>query len=278
MVSEPPQNDFEERSDADGSPPLITWLASYPRSGNTLLRIILSSCFGQFSQSIYSDAEFSDPAVLHVIGSEPVGPDPHWFLNVARQRKRSLFVKTHELPGGDNHRAIYILRDGRSCVVSHYHFLTDMLHLKVSLADVILGKCGVSWSDHVNAWTMIEKPDTLVVRYEDLVIGDIRTLARIAHFIGRPIFREFDISFGRLHAQCPLFFRSGSDQANIAELQGADLELFEQMHGATLRRVGYGEHSKTDPVNGSSDFERGPGQEAQEMKARAGGRRQKVPI
>jgi hypothetical protein len=240
MTSEPPRNDFQEQSDANGSPPLFTWLASYPRSGNTLLRIILSSCFGQFSQSIYSDAEFDDPALLHAIGSEAVGPDPQLFLNVARQNKRSLFVKTHELPGRDNHRAIYVLRDGRSSVVSHYHYLTDILHKKVSLADVILGKCGVAWSDHVDAWTAIEKPDILVVRFEDLAAGNIQTLERISHFIGRPVFREFGISFRRLHAQCPLFFRSGSDRANIAELQGKDLELFEELHGSTLRRMGYG--------------------------------------
>lgn len=271
MVLEPPQNDFQESPDSDGSPPLLTWLASYPRSGNTLLRIILSSCFGQLSQSIYSDAEFSDPAVLHVIGSEAVGPDPQHFLNLARQRKRSLFVKTHELPGTDNHRAIYVLRDGRSCVVSHFHFLTDILHRNVSLADVILGKCGVPWSDHVKAWTMIENPAALVVRYEDLAVGDAQTLERISHFIGRPVFREFDISFVRLHARSPLFFRSGSDRANIAELQGENLELFERIHGATLRRVGYGEHSERDPVKGSSEFERGAGLESLQASSRLEG-------
>jgi len=132
--------------------------------------------------------------------------------------------------------------------MSHYHFLTDILHKNVSLADVILGRYGVSWSDHVKAWTTIEKPDTLVVRYEDLAVGNPRTLELISQFIGRPVFREFDISFDRLHARSPLFFRSGSDQANIAELQGEDLELFEQIHGATLRRFGYGEQREPDPM------------------------------
>src|SRR5258708_3341660 len=35
----------------------VTWLASYPRSGNTLLRIILKRCFGLTSQSLYDDRE-----------------------------------------------------------------------------------------------------------------------------------------------------------------------------------------------------------------------------
>jgi hypothetical protein len=37
--------------------PPVTWLASYPRSGNTLLRTILKQCFGLSSQSVYPDEE-----------------------------------------------------------------------------------------------------------------------------------------------------------------------------------------------------------------------------
>jgi len=39
----------------------MIWLASYPRSGNTLLRVILKHCFGLSSQSVYHDSEFTDP-------------------------------------------------------------------------------------------------------------------------------------------------------------------------------------------------------------------------
>ena len=67
------------------------------------------------------------------------------------------------------------------------------------------------------------------------------TIWRISKFIGRPICREFDVSFNRLHAQSPLFFRRGSDSANIAELDAASLALFERLHGHTLRQMGYGE-------------------------------------
>ena len=219
---------------------MITWLASYPRSGNTLLRTILNSCFGLTSQSVYSDEEFCHPAVQALIGHEAVGPDPHEFIGKAKRINRSLYVKTHELPGNDSQQAIYVVRDGRSCLVSHYHFVKDILGREVTLGDIIRGAFGTSWSQHVKAWALSERPNTLVVRYEDLAAGRARTLRAISEFIGRPLLRNFDVSFKHLHTLYPSFFRCGSDQPNLRELDEHSKLLFERLHGDTLRKIGYG--------------------------------------
>jgi hypothetical protein len=230
----------------------VTWLASYPRSGNTLLRVILKHCFGQASQSIYSDAEFSDPALCAMVGHEPVGDDPNAFVQQARQDGRSLYVKTHGLPAADRHPAIAVVRDGRSAVVSHAHFLREILGHDVTPADVIRGRQGVSWSQHVRAWALAARPGTLVVRYEDLAAGDEATLAAISAFIGRPQLNAFDISFERLHALSPAFFRRGSDRANIAELDAPAAALFEKLHGQTMRALGYGTRMRGGAVRASA--------------------------
>ncbi len=196
----------------------VTWLASYPRSGNTLLRIILKRCFGLSSQSVYADEEFSDAALRDVVGHQPVGDDPARFLRQAQDERRQLYIKTHELPPGDNHPVIYVVRDGRAAVVSYIHFLREILKRDVAAADVICGKVGASWSRHVRAWTLPPLPGTLVVRYEDLVIGEAATLKKISAFIGAPQREAFDISFDSLHELAPDFFRSGSNRKNIAEL------------------------------------------------------------
>jgi hypothetical protein len=215
----------------------VTWLASFPRSGNTLLRVVLKSCFGLFSQSIYGDNEFPDAAMTQMVGEQAVGPDVQAFLRNARAQRRDLYVKTHELPGADHHPAIYILRDGRSALVSRWHYQRDMLGRTGTLADVIAGVGAESWSAHARAW--VGRRGTLVVRYEKLIAGDAATLARIADFLGRPQIAPFDISFRRLNAMNPSFFRSGSDAANIAQMDGAALALFERLHGETLRALGY---------------------------------------
>jgi hypothetical protein len=229
---------FESRERfEDGAP--VTWLASYPRSGNTLLRIVLNRCFGVSSQSIYADVEFPDPAVRGEVGHEAIGDDPKGFLAAARRSGRSLYVKTHELPSPDRHPVLYVLRDGRSAVVSHAHYMSQFFHRDVPLTDIIAGKLGASWSQHVNAWLMGGRPNLLVVRYEDLAVGKRETLAAISAFIARPLVHAYDIQFDRLHALDPVFFRRGSDQANIGELAGEARALFDRLHGPTLHALGY---------------------------------------
>lgn len=238
------------------APAPVTWLASYPRSGNTLLRLILKHCFGLSSQSLYQERDFADPDMREVVGHEDVGHNPRRFVATARRAGRSLYVKTHELPPVDDHPAIYVVRDGRSAVVSHAHYLRDILGWQISLAEVIEGKAGLSWSRHVRAWTLPVRAGTLVLRYEDLASGNRDTLAAIAAFIHQPLLRGFDVSFDRLHGLYPAFFRRGSDAANIAEMDAASARLFEQHHGDMLRAMGYGAHPGAP--NGSGGRAPGP--------------------
>jgi hypothetical protein len=179
----------------------VTWLASYPRSGNTLLRTILKRCFGQASQSIYDDADLSDPELSALVGHETVGTDAQAFIT--RAAGRNLYVKTHEMPPADKHPSIYVVRDGRSAVVSHAHYVREILGRDITLTEVIEGNAGHSWSQHVRAWT--PRPHTLLVRYEDLASGNAATLKNIADFIGKPQLQAFDISFEALHAISPAF-------------------------------------------------------------------------
>jgi hypothetical protein len=170
-----------------------------------------------------------------------VGGDPQRFLDDAARNGRTLYVKTHELPSQDNHPAIYVVRDGRSAVVSRHHYLREIAGLQPSLGDVIAGRHGPAWSRHVRAWALSGRPNTLVVRYESLAGGDAKTLQAISRFIDRPQLSPFDVSFTALNRLNKAFFRRGSDRANIAEMDDVAVRLFERLHGDTLRAMGYGE-------------------------------------
>jgi len=122
--------------------------------------------------------------------------------------------------------------------VSHTHYLCDHFGHALSFAEVIAGKMGVTWSQHVQAW--MNRPQTLVLRYEDLAAGDPDSLAAISAFTGVSQSNEFHVSFRRLQGLQPDFFRRGSDEANISELDPESAQLFERLHGETLRAVGYG--------------------------------------
>jgi Sulfotransferase domain len=226
------------RSSRTADPP-VTWLASYPRSGNTLLRMILKQCFGLSSQSVYTDADFADPLVADAVGHEAVGDDPFAFVARARKEGRWLYVKTHEMPQRQHRPVIYVVRDGRAAVVSYLHYLRQVLGHEVDLANVIDGRMGPLWSDHVRAWALEPRANRLVVRYERLAAADEETLKAIAGFIGAPQRKSHDLSFARLNAMNPVFFRRGSDAANIAEMDQEAQALFERLHGQTLREIGY---------------------------------------
>jgi hypothetical protein len=223
------------------APSPVTWLASYPRSGNTLLRTILKNCFGLSSQSVYADSEFTNPELAGIVGHEEVGDDPRGFVANARAEGRRLYVKTHEMPPRRPMPAIYVVRDGRSAVVSHYHYMREIQGQELTLRDVISGRMGPLWSVHVRAWALEPRQNRLVVRYEKLAAGDPDTLKRIAVFIGRPAQRPLDIEFARLNAMMPAFFRRGSDAANIAEMTRDDAALFERVQGDALHALGYAE-------------------------------------
>jgi hypothetical protein len=173
------------------------------------------------------------------VGEKPIGPDPARFLDQMHHANRLICVKTHQLPAPDAHKAIYVVRDGRAALVSHYHYLRDFCRAQTSLDDLIKGLDLVSWSTHVDAWLLSGRPNVLTVRYEDLVRGDGYAEEAIASFIGQAPSRDFDVSFSELRDLMPAFFRSGSNDANIAEMTAGQLELFERLHGRTLDVLGY---------------------------------------
>lgn len=108
------------------------------------------------------------------------------------------------------------------------------------LGQVIEGKVGLSWSQHVRAWALPLRTNTIIVRYEHLAAGNSETLNAISSFIGEPLLQKFDIPFDGLNRLQPAFFRRGSDRANIAEMDAESRFLFEQHHGDMLRAMGYG--------------------------------------
>ncbi len=196
-------------------------LASYPRSGNTLLQMLLYYGFGIKSSSLYS---------------EPLLSGYH--------DKRSCFVKSHGLPIADS-PAIYIVRDGREVCVSYWHYLADgdnpeFARPDATLADVIRGDVVFgSWSDHLRAWDPLHRPNTFCVRYEDMLGTPCEVIKRLARQIGCEPTGKGPPPFGYFHKQCPGFFRSGTNETWKEEMTGDDLDLFWELHGEAMREFGY---------------------------------------
>lgn len=160
---------------------MIFWLASYPRSGNLLLRQILYTTMGQPSHHSTSDANEIEGSYSREIAC-PLDE----FVAASAKTSEPVFVKTH-LPPSDDHPAIYVVRDGRAAISSFLKYertfspgveSNTMFHL-------IFGEHHFgSWSEHYRAWHARDRGPMLTLRFEQLVDASPRLLREIASFIG----------------------------------------------------------------------------------------------
>jgi len=196
---------------------MIIWLASYPKSGNTLLRSILSAYFysedGDFKfDNLYKISQF--PAIDHFMRlGVDVNNEGEVFKNfinaqnsINEDSKKAKFFKTHSSlckMNGCNFTdlkntlgAIYIVRDPRNVVTSfahHYNMTIDQstdalfdekrfMNKTDKLCSAFLG----SWSFNYNSWKALEnKNKYLLIKYEDLINKKKATLLKVFNYLDK---------------------------------------------------------------------------------------------
>ena len=235
---------------------MISWLASYARSGNTYLRVLLHHYYGIPTYNIYDDVPVNekDLGTAEVTGFRP-RPLPLAEMAAVAEH---FFVKTHELPA-DEYPAIYLVRDGRDCLVSYAHFILRSGALgkdgpaedtpdafRNTLHDLIYYKASFGgWPRHVLAWTGRAAP-TAVIKFEDVVSrGDPLTTVQAAideirRPVGAPVRTSSPPSFTQLHEISDRLFRRGKIGAWRDEMPPELVELFWQENLEAMKRIGYG--------------------------------------
>lgn len=216
---------------------MIIWLASYPKSGNTLLRSMISAYFftqdGNFNfKTLNNINQFPDFKLFENYG---INTSDHMeivknYINVQRQintkDKNSIrFIKTHSglrsingYPFTDLNNslgAIYIVRDPRNVAKSYANHnqmslkrASDrMLEDKATLgglknpineADKILTHMG-SWSSNYESWKVFKKYNRyLLIKYEDMIKDKEKTFITILKFIHKLLDLKFSINDDKL--------------------------------------------------------------------------------
>ena len=205
------------------------WLASFPRSGNTFLRAILFHRFALPSTSVYGPGDLGrNPELERYAGHfDADRPPPELTPDMP------LLVKTHRRPP-DEGAAIYIVRDGRAATVSLWEFLGQPKPLRAIVAgDTNFG----TWASHVSAWRPWARPDTLLLRYEDMVEDLPAVLARLSRFLGRPIVNDAMPSRAQIAAADGRWVREPSDWRG--KIGRKDLRVFDTPNGEVLAKLGY---------------------------------------
>ena len=205
---------------------MIIWIASYPKSGNTWVRSIISSL-------IYTNDGNFDFSYIKNIRQFPQKPFFNEFTNdlnniheikkywILAQEKLNLdnkikFLKTHNLNCKiDNYSftnkdctkaTIYVVRDPRNLIDSisnHFsktqdeskNFLVSSRVLLASKDSELEGGNVItylgSWKEHYNFWTK-NTENLLIIKYEDLVKNISKEIDRIIKFLKK--FINFEIN------------------------------------------------------------------------------------
>ncbi|ODT12975.1 MAG: hypothetical protein ABS35_38885 [Kaistia sp. SCN 65-12] len=223
---------------------MLVWIASYPRSGNHLLRMVLKRCFDLGSYEVYqNEVDSLDPTLPDVLGAERFDDETtEQFLQRARSSEGLFLVKTHD-PVPDTDPCIYIVRDARAALVSYQKFQSDFSGHDCSIEDIIAGKVWPgSWQEHVGLFLQRSATNTLLLRYEDLA-SESPPLALIGEFLKLDTLRRFDVEFSDLNARESKMFGTGHNRVGVETIQKNHRDLFWEKCGPMMQRLGYSEGS-----------------------------------
>ena len=194
---------------------MIIWLASYPKSGNTYVRSLLSSYIfskdGNFNFELLKNIkQFPDNFWFKKLGIDTNNENEMYknYINAQKlfnDKKSIRFLKTHssfvfkknQFEFTDRHNTIgviYIVRDPRNIVTSYSHHFqkSPKKSLEELLTPQYLGKNSEkhcitwvgSWKYHYNSWKVFDKFNRYcLIRYEDLINNTEKTFLKILKFI-----------------------------------------------------------------------------------------------
>ena len=204
--------------------------------------MMLHRVFELQSYSKYDDKIFQTPGSnsFASVGHQPMGEPWEDFYRRKQQEPGLHLIKTHDAPL-DGNPAIYVVRNGFAAVNSYRDFCRVYDRKDYPLEDLILGSGGPypSWGAHLDGWNPRQRPNTLLLKYRDLLENPDICLSQLAGFLNRPRQQPWTNNFTALHQESPDFFRRGKLEPTPASYTPAQLELFELIHGDWLAELGY---------------------------------------
>jgi hypothetical protein len=212
---------------------MIVWVASFPRSGNTFLRIVLHRHFGIRTSVVY---DFD--GVAERVGGELIGfQDRPASYDDMRRSDDVHFVKTHRQRDDRIHegdKAICLVRDGRDALVSwaRHRSESDPRTFEAHLEEMISTRAerGTGgWGKNILSWLQPSAEHRIVLRYADLIAEPTATVMRAVDALGldlQPRREALIPGFMELHRVDRGFFRRGINGSYLDEMPENLLDLF----------------------------------------------------
>ena len=191
---------------------MIIWIASYPKSGNTWIRLFLKSYFNYKDKDFISESfpieNHFKQLKINYVNFEEIIKNWETMQNYINLKSQTNYLKTHNaLCTINNYKftnknntigVIYIVRDPRDIIVSYAHHLGQS-HSEVlrGMLDIHNGESGKwegkeyrrslmgRWSDHYNSWKLFKEREVLILKYEDLVQNKEYEFLRILNYLNK---------------------------------------------------------------------------------------------
>ena len=203
---------------------MILWLASYPKSGNTFVRALLSNYLNNENKDVFTKMRGiqsfpKKKSFEGIVDNDLIKKDKYqlfkYFLSAQKkinENKKLNLVKTHNFLGSINGNdftnkentagAVHIVRDPRSIAVSYaYHAdisfekSVDLLLMekRFGLNDGGYPEARMSWKIHFRSWLGCSFPK-LLIRYEDLNEYTFNTFKKILIFMNQFLRNKIEIT------------------------------------------------------------------------------------
>jgi hypothetical protein len=244
-----------------------TFVVSYPKSGNTWVRMLISNLLSPDTPADFWTINRLVPELETVTKRQLV------------TMRRPRVIKSHFVFDPRYPRIIYIVRDPRDVVISEYHYqrktrtIDDQYSMGEYVSRFLAGKTSPevgSWGEHTASWLSTRDGDHrfLLVRYETLLSNTVGELSRIAEFLSIPVnsqrlaevaqlssadrMRKLEktqsnaSSLMRGSRQDVAFVRAAKSGSWRSELPDSLVEKIETAWSPIMRYLGYELHSSHD--------------------------------
>lgn len=204
----------------------IYWLASYPKSGNTWMRLFIANLSGEEKKQEVDINELRTGAIASGRGwvDEVLGFDigalshdeidllrPEVYRWSAEHAEKLEYHKVHDaytslpdgrdlIPAEATRGALYLLRNPLDVAISFAHHSNCTIDKAIdNMSKPDFAFCGgekrlhnqlrqwlLSWSDHVLSWADAQQINRLMIRYEDMINEPLTTFTKVAAYLELP--------------------------------------------------------------------------------------------
>ena len=241
---------------------MIIWLASYPKSGNTWLRMFLKSYYQKSSdefklQDTIVD-DFKTKGFPDISSMKHLKIDFYKFPEIVKNwetmqdylnlNNRTNFVKTHNsmctigpykfTTNKNTKGGIYLVRDPREVLISYsnhmgydYEKTFEFMEASDSYEVPTTGEGDKtykksllgSWANNYNSWKSYQPSKILVVKYEDMVLNKLNTFKKIIYYLNE--IDDVEINEQKLNKA-------------LKQTEFEELQKLEKKHGFNEKRAG----------------------------------------